>query len=412
MYFDPPHGRDHFCGECILYSPHEVRRMTTYVYDLPDWPNFRWDSTVLASKLARVRYKQGELIGRRKCLGFDLRDEAVLQTLTLDVVKSSDIEGVSLDAEQVRSSVARRLGMDAGGLPLPSRTVEGIVEMVLDATQNYAGPLTRERLFAWHTSLFPTGGRDMHTIVTGAWREDRLGPMQVVSGRIGSEHVHFQAPPAERLETEMEAFIEWFNRDDGNDLVLRACIAHLWVVTIHPFEDGNGRIARALMDMLLARSEGNARRFYSMSAQIRHERPEYYAGIEAAQRGNLDITVRLDSFLNTLDAALDNAGVTLSPVLRKAGFWEKHAREEFNPRQQTVINRLLDNFQGKLTAMKWAKLTKKSPDTALRDITDLLERGILVKDPGGGRSTSYSLKYLQDQAGEKEDPRWKTDAPA
>ncbi|OPX98141.1 MAG: Fic/DOC family protein [Syntrophorhabdus sp. PtaB.Bin047] len=371
--------------------------MTTYVYDLPDWPNFRWDPTVLASKLAKVRYKQGELTGRMKCLGFGLRDEAVLQTLTLDVAKSSEIEGVNLDVEQVRSSVARHLGMDRGGLPRPSRAVEGVVEMVLDATQNYAQPLTKERLFAWHASLFPTGESDMHTIRTGAWRDDRSGPMQVVSGRIGRERVHFQAPAAARIEPEMKAFLEWFNHDDGNDLVLRSCVAHLWFVTIHPFEDGNGRIARALMDMFLARSEKSTRRFYSMSAQIRDERPEYYAGIEAAQKGTLDITARLDWFLDTLNAALDNAGNTLSRVLRKAGFWERYAQEQFNPRQQMVLNRLLDHFEGKLTATKWARLTKRSPDTALRDITDLVERGILVKEPGGGRSTSYSLNF-QDQS--------------
>lgn len=367
--------------------------MTTYIYDLPDWPNFRWDTTALASKLAQVRYKQGELVGRMKCLGFDLRDEAVLQTLTLDVVKSSDIEGVDLDAEQVRSSVARHLGMDAGGLPRPSRAVEGIVEMVFDATHNYAQPLTKERLFAWHTSLFPGRESDMRTIKTGAWRDDSSGPMQVVSGRIGREQIHFQAPAASRIEAEMGSFIEWFNRDDGNDPVLRSCVAHLWFVTIHPFEDGNGRIARALMDMFLARSEKSSQRFYSMSYQIREERPEYYAGIEAAQKGDLNITVRLDWFLDTLNVALDNAGNTLSRVLRKAGFWEKYAQEQFNSRQQAVLNRLLDNFEGKLTATKWARLTKRSPDTALRDITDLVERGILVKEPGGGRNTSYSLNF-------------------
>lgn len=368
--------------------------MITYIYDLPDWPNFRWDPEVLAPKLAEVRYKQGELVGRMKCLGFDLRDEAVLQTLTLDVVKSSEIEGVNLDSEQVRSSVARHLGMDAAGLPRPSRAVEGIVDMMLDATQKYDQPLTRERLFTWHTSLFPTGQSDMYTIKAGAWRDDRSGPMQVISGPIGRERVHFQAPPAERIEAEMVRFIEWFNRDDGNDLVLRSCIAHLWFVTIHPFEDGNGRIARALMDMLLARSEKSARRFYSMSAQMRDERPEYYAGLEAMQKGTMNITRRLNWFLNTLNSALDNAGNTLSRVLKKADFWEKYAQERFNPRQRVVLNKLLDDFEGKLTATKWARLTKRSPDTALRDITELVERGVLVKDPGGGRNTSYSLNFV------------------
>ena len=265
-----------------------------------------------------------------KCLGFDLRDEAVLQTLTLDVVKSSEIEGENLDAQQVRSSVARHLGMNAGGLPHPSRDVDGVVDMMLDATQKYDQPLTKERLFAWHASLFPTGRSGMHAIKVGAWRDDKSGPMQVLSGPIGGERVHFQGPPAPRIEAEMARFIEWFNRDDGDDPVLRSCIAHLWFVTIHPFEDGNGRIARALMDMLLARSEKSPQRFYSMSAQIRNERPGYYAGLEATQQGTLNITARLDWFLDTLSAALDSAGNTLSRVLRKAGFWEKYAQAQFN----------------------------------------------------------------------------------
>lgn len=374
--------------------------MTTYIYDLPDWPDFHWDPGVIAPKLALVRYKQGELIGRMRCLGFDMSDEAVLETLTLDIVKSSEIEGENLDVQQVRSSVARHLGMDAGGLPRPSRDIEGVVEMMLDATQKYDRPLTRERLFAWHASLFPTGRSGMRAIKAGAWRDDKSGPMQVISGPIGSERIHFQGPPAVRIEAEMARFLEWFNRDDGNDLVLRSCIAHLWFVTIHPFEDGNGRIARALMDMLLARSEKSPRRFYSMSAQIRNERPEYYAGLEAAQQGALNITARLDWFLDTLNVALDSAGNTLSCVLRKAGFWEKHARTQFNSRQLLVLNKLLDNFEGKLTATKWAKLTKRSPDTALRDITDLVDRGILTKDAGGGRNTSYSLNFQR----QSEDP--------
>ena len=378
--------------------------MTVYIYDLPDWPDFHWGSDILAPKLALVRYKQGELIGRMKCLGFDLRDEAILQTLTLDVVKSSEIEGEDLNAEQVRSSVARHLGMDAGGLPHPSRTVEVIVNMMLDATQKYDQSLTRERLFSWHASLFPAGRSGMHAIKAGAWRDDTSGPMEVISGPIGRERVHFQGPPAARIEAEMEKFMEWFNRDDGNDLVLRSSIAHLWFVTIHPFEDGNGRIGRALMDMLLARSEKSARRFYSMSAQIRSRRPEYYAGLEAAQKGTLNITAQLDWFLDTLNTALDNAGTTLSRVLTKAGFWEKYAQAQFNPRQRLVLNKLLDNFEGKLTATKWAKLTKRSPDTALRDITDLVNRGILLKDPGGGRSTSYSLNFEHQSEKREFDP--------
>jgi Fic family protein len=365
--------------------------MTVYIHELADWPRFRWDLKALSQRLAAVRYKQGRLLGHMEALGFSLRSEAILQTLTLDVLKSSEIEGEALDRGQVRSSIARRLGMDIGALTPADRNVEGVVEMMLDATQNYNKPLTKERLFAWHASLFPTGYSGLRKIKVGAWRDDAKGPMQVVSGPVGRERVHFEAPAAERIEQEITSFLDWFNYDDETDLVLRSGIAHLWFVTIHPFEDGNGRIARAIADMMLARSEKTSQRFYSMSAQIRDERDAYYGGLEETQRGTLDITARLDWFLLCLERAIDRAESTLATVLRKAHFWEAYASISFNERQRLILNKLLDGFEGKLTSSKWSKIAKCSQDTALRDILDLVNRGILIKDPAGGRSTSYSL---------------------
>ena len=362
--------------------------MTRYIYDLPDWPHFRWNHEVLDKKLAAVRYQQGELIGRMKTLGFPLREQAVFQTLTLDVLKSSEIEGEILDKEQVRSSVARRLGIDIGGLPPVSRDIEGVVAMILDATQNYAEPLSKERLFGWHASLFPSGYSDLKPVKVGAWR---AGPVEVTSGPVGRKRVHFEGPPADRVGQEMAVFLNWFNRDDGIDLVLRAAIAHLWFVTIHPFEDGNGRIARALADMMLARSEGSSQRFYSMSGQIRNERDAYYGGLEETQKGTLDITRRLEWFLDCMNRAFDGVESVLAVVLKKARFWEFHAGVPFNDRQRLILNKLLNGFEGKLTSSRWAKLARCSQDTALRDILDLVERSILAKDPAGGRSTSYSL---------------------
>ena len=374
--------------------------MTRYIHELPDWPRFRWSMEALAQRLADVRHKQGFLLGRMQALGFSLRAEAVLQTLTLDVLKSSEIEGEALDKDQVRSSVARRLGVDVGALAPGDRNVDGVVEMMLDATQNHEKPLTRERLLGWHASLFPTGYSGLRRINVGAWRDDAKGPMQVVSGPVGRERVHFEAPAAARLEREMNAFLDWFNRDEGTDLVLRAGIAHLWFVTIHPFDDGNGRIARALADMMLARSEGSPQRFYSMSAQIRVEREAYYGGLEETQKGTLDITVRLEWFLACLDRALDGAESTLAAVLGKARFWESSRNVPFNERQRLLLNKLLDGFDGKLTSSKWARIAKCSQDTALRDILDLVKRGILTKDSAGGRSASYSLKEPSRQRGE------------
>ena len=361
-----------------------------YIHDLPNWPNLRWSDEQLAQPLAAVRHRQGRLIGHMEALGFPLREEAVLQALTEDVIKSSEIEGEVLDREQVRSSIARRLGMDIGGLVEADRNVEGVVEMMLDATQNYAQPLTAERLFGWHAALFPTGRSGMSRITVGAWRTAEDGPMQVVSGPIGRERVHYEAPASERLDADMSRFLDWFETA-APDPVLKAGIAHLWFVTIHPFDDGNGRIARAIADLALARAEGTAQRFYSMSAQIRTERKAYYDMLESTQKGDLDITPWLLWFIGCLDRAFDGAETILASVMRKARFWESVAGQPLNERQRKVVNRLLDGFEGKLTNAKWAAITKASSDTALRDINDLLRRGILEKEPAGGRSTSYSL---------------------
>ena len=328
-------------------------------------------------------------------MGFQLRAEANVETLTEDVTKSSQIEGETLDRAQVRSSIARRLGVDIGALTPADRNVEGVVEMVLDATGNYDAPLTAERLFGWQAALFPAGRSGITTITVGAWRDDRSGPMQVVSGPIGRERIHFEAPQAAALPKAMKAFIAWFNGKNDIDPVLRAAVAHLWFVTIHPFDDGNGRIARAIADMALARSEQSAQRFYSMSAQIEQERDAYYAILEATQKGDLDITAWLRWFLGCLDRAFDRAETALAVVLKKARFWKKYAGEAFNPRQRAMLDRLLDRFEGNLTSSKWAQLAKCSQDTALRDIDDLVGRGILDKAPAGGRSTNYTLIEIE-----------------
>ncbi|MEI6714387.1 MAG: Fic family protein [Verrucomicrobiota bacterium] len=362
-----------------------------YIYERSGWPHFTWDAAHLASILADVRNRQGRLLGRMDGLGLRLRTEASLATLTSDVLKSSAIEGEFLDPEQVRSSIARRLGLDLAGLKPSSRDVEGVVEMMLDATQHFQRPLTAERLFGWHAALFPTGRSGMARITVGQWRTADAGPMQVVSGEIGRERVHFEAPPAERLSFEMEAFLSWIEKEDSLDPVLKTGIAHFWFVTIHPFEDGNGRIGRAIADLLLARTDGMPERFYSMSAQIEAERKDYYQTLEACQRGTLDITLWLRWFLNCLGRALDGADTTLGNTLRKARLWDRVKEEPVNTRQKEVINRLLDGFEGKLTSSKYAKLSRCSPDTALRDIQQLVQRGILVQNGAGGRSTSYEL---------------------
>jgi len=365
--------------------------VATYIHQLPDWPKFRWNEKGLAATLGAVRHRQGRLVGRMEALGFRLRSEAMLQTLTEDVVKSSAIEGEILDTEQVRSSIARRLGIEIGALTSADRDVEGVVEMMLDATQKYDSPLTVDRLLRWHAALFPTGRSSVRKVTVGAWRDDKSGPMQVVSGPTGRQRVHYEAPAAARVDGEMATFLDWFESRTSTDPVLHAGIAHLWFVTIHPFDDGNGRIARAIADMALARSDGSAQRFYSMSAQIRQERDAYYGMLEATQKGDLDITDWLAWFLGCLDRAFDGAESMLANVLRKAEFWKRHAAAALNERQRDMLDRLLEGFEGKLTSSKYAMLEKTSPDTALRDINDLVDRGILKKDEGGGRSTSYSL---------------------
>jgi Fic family protein len=362
-----------------------------YIWQNKQWPALRWDDHALAKRLTQVAREQGRLLGRMEGLGFDLRGEAHLRTLTEDVVTSSEIEGEKLPPDQVRSSIARRLGMDVAGLVPADRNVDGIVEMMLDATTNYAEPLTEGRLFAWHAALFPTGRSGMRKITVGAWRDDGTGPMQVVSGPIGRERVHYEAPPASRMPEEVEKFLAWFEKPGETDPLLAAGLAHLWFVTLHPFDDGNGRIARAISDMTLARGEKIGQRFYSVSRQIRTERTEYYDILERTQKADLDVTRWQSWFLECLLRAIEDAESTLSAVLNKAKFWERFAKQPLNRRQIEVLNRLLDGFEGKLTSSKWAKLAKCSQDTAHRDIMDLVERGALRKDPGGGRSTSYSL---------------------
>ena len=367
--------------------------MTKYIHRLRDWPRFHWDQNALTAPLADIRHRQGRLLGRMESLGFSLQKEAELETLTLDVLKSSEIEGETLPADQVRSSIARRLGMETAGTTPAERDVEGVVEMMLDTTQNFSKRLSEERLFAWHSALFPTGRSGMRKIIVRAWRNDADGPMQVVSGPIGKEKVLYEAPAASLIEREMSGFLTWANHAaDKTDAVLRAALAHLWFVTIHPFDDGNGRIARAIGDWALARSEGSSQRFYSMSAQIRQERNDYYDMLERTQQGTLDVTPWMEWFLGCLGRAFDGTETTLAAVLRKTRFWESHTQATINERQRVILNRLLDGFIGKLTTTKWAKLAKSSHDTALRDIQDLVEQGILKKDAGGGRSTSYSLK--------------------
>ena len=371
-----------------------------YIHQLKVWPKFIWDHEKIASPLGIVRNRQGRLIGRMETLGFSLRSEAILQTLTLDVLKSSEIEGEILDRSQVRSSIARRLGMKISGLVSSDRYIDGVVEMMLDATQNFNKPLTKDRLFGWHASLFPAGRSGMHKITVGIWRNDVQGPMRVVSGAIGRERVHFEAPDADCLKGEMKNFLSWFKGAADLEPVLKAGIAHLWFVTLHPFEDGNGRIARAITDMQLARTDNSRERFYSMSVQIRQERNTYYRILEKAQKNihtpkvGIDITVWLVWFLDCLNRALEATENTLADVFKKALFWESHPAELINQRQRVMINKLFDGFEGKLVSSKWAKITKCSQDTALRDILDLVEKGILIKDSAGGRSTNYLLKDL------------------
>lgn len=365
--------------------------MKGYIHEKENWTNFIWDNKLVMLKLGEARNIQGKLLGKMESLGFELQDEAVLDTLTLDVLKSSEIEGEFLEKKQVRSSIARRLGIDIAGAVESERQVEGIVEMMLDATQRYDLPLTKDRLFGWHAALFPSGWSNLYKITVADWRKDTTGPMQVVSGPMGKERVHYQAPNANRIELEMNKFVLWFENDNDIDIVLKAAIAHLWFVTIHPFDDGNGRITRAITDMLLARSDKSIRRFYSMSAQIRVERKQYYKNLEKAQKGSSDITEWILWFLQCLINAIHATEGTLTTILYKAEFWKLHSTTIFNERQQKMLNNLLDGFDGKLTTSKWAKINKCSQDTALRDIQDLISKNILEKEPSGGRSTNYEL---------------------
>jgi Fic family protein len=367
-----------------------------YIHENESWTDFTWDNHKVMTKLGEVRNQQGRLLGKMESIGFDLQNEAVLNMLTLDVIKSSEIEGDFLDIGQVRSSIAKRLGIEIAGAVESERHVDGVVEMMLDATQRYNLQLTQDRLFGWHAALFPTGRSNHTKIIVGDWRKDTTGPMQVVSGPMGKEKVHYQAPGSERIEAEMHTFLHWFEKEQEIDLVLKAAIAHLWFVTIHPFDDGNGRITRAITDMLLARSDKSIRRFYSMSAQIRIERKQYYEKLEKTQKGNSDITEWILWFLQCLLHAIASSEETLSKIFHKAEFWKLHSKTIFNDRQQKIINKLLDGFDGKLTTSKWAKINKCSQDTALRDIQDLIKKDILIKESSGGRSTHYELKELQD----------------
>lgn len=362
-----------------------------YIWQAPDWPHWQYDLAALAGPMAEVSRAQGLLLGRLADVGAVLRDQASLVALTEDVVKTSEIEGEQLDIASVRSSIARRLGVDIGALTSVDRHVEGVVEMVLDATENCQAPVSQERLFGWHGALFPTGYSGLSKIKVAGWRDDASGPMQVVSGPLGRQKVHFEAPPADRLEVETRLFLAWVNADSGEPPLIKAGLGHLWFVTLHPFDDGNGRIARAIGDLLLARADGSPQRFYSLSAQIQRERKAYYEVLEGAQKGTLDVTPWLLWFLDSLQRALDQAQQTLDVVLEKTQYWQRWASLPLNERQVKVLNRMLDGFDGKLTNSKWAAIAKCSPDTALRDINDLLTRGVLYKTGAGGRSTSYEL---------------------
>lgn len=370
----------------------KIQRMGFFIHQKSNWPNFIWNTEDFVDLLSEARNLQGRLTGKMESLGFDLRNEALLDTLTLDVLKSSEIEGEILNPDQVRSSIARRLGMEIAGSVDSDRNVDGVVEMMLDATQKCFDPLTAERLFNWHAALFPTGRSGMFKITVADWRKDTTGPMQVVSGAMGKEKVHFQAPDSNLIENEMQRFLDWFNNYNKIDLVIKASIAHLWFVTIHPLEDGNGRITRALTDMLLAQSDRSNQRFYSMSAQIRKERKQYYDILEKTQKGDLDITEWIKWFLQCLINALKSTDSTLTQVLYKADFWNKHSNTNINERQKKLLNKLFDEFDGKLTSSKWAKIAKCSKDTAIRDINDLINKDILQKETAGGRSTNYELK--------------------
>lgn len=367
--------------------------MPFYIHQQQLWPKFYWDNDEILSLIGKVRHAQGKLLGRMEHLGFQFQHEAMLETMSTEVVKSHEIEGEFLDAEQVRSSIAKRMGIEVVGLVPSDRHIEGVIEMMLDATQNYRVKLTKERLCNWHAALFPTGRSGMVPITVADWRKDDTGPMQVVSGAMGMERVHFEAPASARLEQEMHDFMSWLNHPAEVDSLLKAAIAHIWFITIHPFDDGNGRIARAITDMMLAKSDASAQRFYSMSGQIRLDRKMYYKVLESTQKGDLDITEWVVWFLNCLQKSILANTELLSEILKKARFWDYHRQTRFNERQHKLLNKLMDDFKGKLTTSKWAKIAKCSSDTALRDIQDLIKKNVLTKEDSGGRSTNYQLIF-------------------
>lgn len=376
---------------CTFAKNYLMRRV--YIYEKEGWPNFFWDKEKIAQILLNVRYLQGELIGKMSVFGFDLKNYTHFSNITNNVIKSSEIEGEYLNTEQVRSSVAKRLGMDVGGLVSAEKKVEGIVEMTFDATHNANKPLTKKRLFSWHKLLFQDESTNPN-ISIGSWRGENGGEMQVVSGAMGKERIHFQAPDYSVVDAEMKVFLEWINTDNDLDNILKASIAHLWFLTIHPFDDGNGRIARAITDMLLARADNVSQRFYSMSSQIKTERKEYYNILEKTQKGDLDITKWIEWFLNCLQRAFAQTDVNINKLILKSKFWENHKNVVFNERQTKIINLLFNDFEGKLTSSKWAKINKCSQDTALRDINDLIEKKVLKKEEQGGRSTNYDLNLI------------------
>ena len=369
-----------------------MRRLTmkNYIWQNPEYPNFTYDKTIILKLLAEVKLKQGYLLGKMAGIGFKNNNKALLNVLAEDVIKSSEIEGLKLNKEQVRSSIAKKLGLDTSVDIFIDRSIEGIVDMMLDATQNYDKELTEERLLGWQSAMFPCGFSGLYKIITGAYRDDKNGPMQVVSGAIGHEKVHYEAPPAASLKSEMHALTNYINNEKDTDLIIKAGIVHLWFVIIHPFEDGNGRIARALTDMLLARSENSSNRFYSMSSQIKKMRKSYYEALQITQSNSVDITEWLKWFLENLLCAIENSEELLKNVWRKAEFWQRHKDIILNERQQTILNKLFDNFEGNLTTSKWAKICNCSQDTASRDIADLVQKGILEKT-GDGRATHYLL---------------------
>lgn len=374
----------------ILAAENTDNMVNIYIWQQKDWPNFTWDDSRLSYKLGRVRSLQGKLVGKMSALGFDLRNSAMLDALTSDITKSSEIEGEILNVDQVRSSVARHLGIEIEGLPEADRYVDGVVQVMIDATQNYMQPLTAERLFNWHAALFPTGRSGIYKITVADWRQGSE-PMQVISGAMGKEKIHYQAPDSDNVPNQMKLFLRWANSEQKIDSVLKAAITHLWFVTIHPFDDGNGRISRTITDLFLARADEMPHRFYSMSAEIRKQRKGYYEILEKTQKGGLDITAWLEWFLDCLEAALCDTEKSISTILQKAAFWDKHRLISMNERQIRMVNMLWDSFDGKLTSSKWGKITKCSPDTALRDIQDLINKGVLCKTDEGGRSTNYKL---------------------